>query len=154
MNAIHFYRAANWCYRKKIPFLPIIIRNVIFILFNSYIPPSAAIGKGTVFAYGAIGVVMHSDTKIGGGCVIGQGVTIGATEAFFSHYPPHKCPTIGNNCYIGAGARILGGITIGDGCQIGASAVVLRDVPRHSIVAGIPAKVIGQTPEDYLAIRP
>lgn len=152
MNAVHLYRIANWFYRKRIPIMPAVMRNIMFLLFNSYIPPSATIGKGTVFAYGAIGVVLHADSWLGSGCVIGQGVTIGASEAFFSGLP-NKCPSIGNNVYIGAGARILGDITIGDGCQIGAGAIVVRDVPPHSVVVGVPGRVIGQTPEDYLAIR-
>ncbi|KIF82710.1 serine O-acetyltransferase [Noviherbaspirillum autotrophicum] len=152
MNAIHLYRIANWFYHKRIPVIPAAMKNIMFLLFNSYIPPSATIGKGTVFAYGAIGVVLHADSKLGSGCVIGQGVTIGASEAFFSG-EPNKCPIIGNNVYIGAGARILGNITIGDGCQIGAGAVVIRDVPPHSIVVGVPGRVVGKTPTDYLAIR-
>lgn len=152
MNAVRFYRIANWCYRKRIPFMPAVMKNIMFLMYNSYIPPSATIGKGSVFAYGAIGVVLHANTRIGTGCVIGQGVTIGASEAFFSHLP-NKCPAIGNNVYISAGARILGNITIGDGCQIGAGAVVVRDVPAHSVVVGVPGRIIGQTSQDYLAIR-
>jgi serine O-acetyltransferase len=153
MNAIHFYRVANWFYRKRVPVVPAVIGNLMFFLYNSYIPPSASIGKRTVFAYGAIGVVLHSEARIGEGCVIGQGVTIGAAEAFASKKPT-RCPKIGNNCYIGAGARILGAITIGDGCQIGAGAVVLRDVPDHCVAVGVPARIVGQTAQDYLAIQP
>lgn len=151
MNAIHFYRVANWCHRKRIPLLPGIFRNVMFLLFNSYIPPSATIGQGTVFAYGAIGVVLHADSRIGRGCVIGQGVTIGASEAFFTR-EQNKCPVIGDNCYLGAGAKILGDIQIGEGCQIGAGAVVIKDVPAHSVVVGVPARVVGQTSAGYRAI--
>lgn len=152
MNAIHFYRFARWLHLQKLPFLPTIVRNLIFLVFNSYIPPSATIGEGSVFAYGAIGVVIHANATIGSNCLIGQGVTIGAAEAYVS--PDVKaCPTIGDNCYIGAGARILGGITIGANSVIAAGAVVLNDVPEHSVVVGIPAKVIGQTAADYLAIR-
>lgn len=153
MNAIHLYRAAHWLHQKRIPLLPTLLRNLIFLVFNSYIPPSAIIGRGTVFAYGAIGVVLHADAKIGCGCVIGQGVTIGAAEAYVSH-ERHRCPTIGDHCYIGAGAKILGDIVIGDRCQIGAGAVVIKNVPDHAIVVGVPARVVGETPPDFLAIRP
>lgn len=152
MNAIHFHRFAHWLYQQKIPFLPMVVRNLMFLVFNSYIPPSAEIGEGSVFAYGAIGVVIHANSKIGKNCVIGQGITIGASEAYVS--PDAKaCPTIGDNCYIGAGARILGGIHIGSNSVVAAGAVVLNDVPEHSVVVGVPAKVIGQTNADYLAIR-
>lgn len=152
MNAVQLYRFGNWCYRKHIPFVPTIIRNLIFLLFNSYIPSSASIGEGSIFAYGAIGVVIHANAIIGEGCVIGQGVTIGASEGFASSQE-NRCPIIGDHCYIGAGARILGGIKIGNRCQIGAGAVVLKNTPDNSIVVGTPGRVVGATQIDFLAIR-
>jgi serine O-acetyltransferase len=51
-------------------------------------------------------------------------------------------PIIGNNVYIGAGAKILGSITIGDNVIIGANAVVTRNVPPNCTVAGVPARII------------
>jgi serine O-acetyltransferase len=152
MNAVKLYRIGNWFYNHRVPFIPRIIRNLIFLLFNSYIPVSANIGKGSVFAYGAIGVVIHANAHIGQGCVLGQGITIGAAEGYISN-KVNKCPIIGDNCYIGAGAKIIGDIRIGNNCQIGASAVVLKDVPDNSVVVGIPARIVGQTPIDYKAIR-
>ena len=47
-----------------------------------------------------------------------------------------------NNVWIATGAKVLGPITIGDDVIIGANAVVVKDVPSHSIVAGVPAKII------------
>ncbi|WP_242877127.1 DapH/DapD/GlmU-related protein [Fusibacter sp. 3D3] len=49
---------------------------------------------------------------------------------------------IGNNVWIGENVSILSGITIGDGCIVGANSVVTKNVPKHTIVAGVPAKVI------------
>ncbi|MHC8321508.1 serine O-acetyltransferase [Pseudomonas sp. GB2N2] len=152
MNAVKLYRIGNWFYKRRVPIVPSIVRNVIFLLFNSYIPVSATIGKGSVFAYGAIGVVVHANARVGSGCVLGQGITIGAAEGYVSN-EVNKCPVIGDNCYIGAGAKIIGDIKIGNNCQIGASAVVLTDVPDNSIVVGIPARVVGRTSTDYRAIR-
>lgn len=51
-------------------------------------------------------------------------------------------PTIGNNVTIFAGAKVFGKITIGDDVVIGANAVVTKDIPSHSMVAGVPAKII------------
>lgn len=152
MNAIHLYRIGNWLFTRRIPILPSIIRNLIFLLYNSYIPPSARIGKGTVFAYGAIGVVIHADAVIGEFCVIGQGVTIGASEGYVSPQR-HACPTIDDHCYIGAGAKLLGAINIGARSQVGAGAVVIRDVPIGSIVVGVPGRVVGHTAPQYRAIQ-
>ena len=50
---------------------------------------------------------------------------------------------IGDDVWIGIGARILDGVTVGSGCVIGAGAVVIRDIPDYAIAAGVPAKVIG-----------
>lgn len=152
MNAIQLYRVAHWFHERRTPVVPKLIRNLIFLIFNSYIPPSANIGKKTVFAYGAIGVVVHADARIGEGCVIGQGVTIGAAEGYVSS-EKHACPSIGDHCYLGAGAKILGGIQVGSGCQIGAGSIVLHSLPDHSIAVGAPARIIGQTPADFRAIR-
>lgn len=153
MNAVKLYRIGNWFYERQVPIVPGLIRNLIFLIFNSYIPVSANIGKGSIFAYGAIGVVVHANAQIGRGCVLGQGITIGAAEGYVTS-EANKCPVIGDNCYLGAGAKIIGDIKIGDNCQIGASAVVLKDIPDNSIVVGIPARVVGQTAIDYKAIRP
>jgi serine O-acetyltransferase len=152
MNAIYLYRFGHWFHKRRIPVIPTVVRNLIFLLYNSYIPMSASIGRGSVFAYGAIGVVVHANAKIGEYCVIGQGVTIGASEGFVSSIV-NGCPTIGDHCYIGAGAKLLGPIKIGKCCQIGSGAIVLSEVPENSIVVGAPARVVGKTDADFLAIR-
>lgn len=81
------------------------------------------------------GVIMHKTAIVGRGCMIMQQVTLGQTG--------HSgAPTVGNNVYIGAGAKLLGDITIGDGAKIGANAVVLKDVPKNATAVGVPARII------------
>lgn len=152
MNALTLYRIGHACHRRHIPFVPVLMRNLSFLLFHAYIPSSAQIGTGTVLGYKGMGVVIHANAHIGDGCLIGQGVTIGSASAYVSSQP-QSCPRIGNHCYIAAGAKILGDIRIGDRCVVGANAVVVKDVPDSTIVAGVPAKPIGTTAADYLAIR-
>ena len=136
MNAVNGYRLERWLYVHKLTFLAKIIRGLIYLIHNSYIPYTAEIGKGTVFGYKVIGVVVHSHAKIGNNCVISQNVTLGGREG-------HKgVPTIGNNVHIGAGAIVLGGVTVGDNAVVGAGAVVLIDIPENCVAAGVPAKVL------------
>jgi serine O-acetyltransferase len=152
MSALRLYRFGNWCYRRQIPFLPTLARNLIYLVANSYVPSSASIGEGSIFGYGGMGVVIHANAVIGNHCVIGHGVTIGSAVGY-SSAKVMPCPTIGDNCFMGAGAKILGGIRVGNNCVIGAGALVLKDVADGSIVAGMPAKVIGAVDADYKAIR-
>lgn len=134
-NAMSLYRISNFM-NNKFKFFSKVIDAITYLVFNSYIPGSANIGKDSKFAYGGIGVVLHANSVIGEKVIIGQGVTIGR------QLDPDGVPEIGNNVYISAGARILGKIKVGDNVIIGANAVVIKDVPSNSIVAGVPAKVI------------
>lgn len=135
MNAITLYRAANFLHRKRIPLLPKLIKVTMFFLYNSMIPPECSIGSGSTFGHRGIGVVIHPRARIGERVLIGQGITIGGSMGAGP-------PTIGNDVWIGPGARMLGDITIGNNCLIGANAVVTKDVPDNCIVGGIPAKVL------------
>lgn len=82
--------------------------------------------------------------KIGKYCMIAADVTFTNGGHDRNSFEPNSGPlVIGNGCWIGNGARIVGPITVGDNAIIGAGAVVIRDVPPGSIVAGVPAKIIG-----------
>ena len=67
-----------------------------------------------------------------------HGVTLGGT----GKQKGKRHPTIGNNVFIGCGAKILGNITIGDNVKIGANAVILKDEPSNVTVVGVPGKVV------------
>lgn len=136
MNAINLYRKGCWCYNHHIPILPMIFKILTFLVFNSVVPYTSKIGAESKFAYGGLGVVVHSRAIIGYRVIIGQNTTIGRS------LDPEDYPIIGNNVYISAGARIIGKITVGDNVIIGANAVVNKDVPDNCIVAGVPAKII------------
>ena len=122
MNAIKLYRASRWFYNKKIPLMPKLLHGLIFLIFNSHIPYTCSIGKNTKFAYGSIGVVLHSHCTIGNNCIIGTGVTIGGNKS--SDINP---PQIGDSCYIATGAKVLGDIMVGSGSFIGANAVLTKN---------------------------
>jgi len=106
------------------------------LIFSSWIPGSAKIGRGTRFGYGGLGIVIHNRAIIGEDCVIDQNVTIGGTSKKYG------VPTIGSKVYIGAGAMVLGPITIGSNVVIGANSVVTKSIPDKSLVVGIPGRVV------------
>jgi serine O-acetyltransferase len=81
--------------------------------------------------YGTI--VVSPEARIGANCRIHPSTSIG-------YY--NGAPTIGNNVYIGPGAKLFGKITIGNNVTIGANAVVNKDVPDNVTVGGVPAKII------------
>lgn len=81
-------------------------------------------------------VRIKRNCKIGLNCTILPGVVIGNKHL----NSDDDWAIIGNNCYIGLGAKIFGKVTIGDNVTIGANAVVIKDIPSNTTVVGIPAK--------------
>lgn len=111
------------------------------------IPPNV-FGPGlNIPHYGPI--VINSNAKIGANCRIHNCVNIG-TKAGFSDL----APKIGNNVYIGPGAKIFGDIEIADGIAIGANSVVNKSFIEKGIgIAGVPAKKINDRGSDGLLIK-
>ncbi len=106
-------------------------RNV----YGIELPYSVKLGKEVVFEHQG-GIVIHGHVEIGDGCIIRQGVTLGNRNLD----DPFAAPKLGVGVNVGAGAKILGGVSIGDHAVIGANAVVLNDVPANELAVGIPAK--------------
>lgn len=123
-------------FKMRIPLLPQLIYRLIYFTNNCHVHYSTSIGKGTIIAYGGISVVIHKDAILGQNCVIESCVTIGGRSNL------KKVPTVGNNVFIGTGAKVLGNVKVGNNVIIGANAVVIHDVPDNSIVAGVPARII------------
>lgn len=80
------------------------------------------------------GIVIHPDVEMGPHCQLFQQVTLGTG-------PTPGVPRLGAHVFVGAGAKILGGVTIGDYAVIGANAVVITDVPAGATAVGIPAQI-------------
>jgi serine O-acetyltransferase len=107
-------------------------------IFGVDINPAARIGIGIMFDLGT-GIVIGETATIGDNCSLLQGVTLGGT----GKETGDRHPKIGNNVMIGAGAKVLGNIHVGDCSRIASGSVVLKEVPRETTVAGVPAKVVG-----------
>ena len=133
---ILIYWLGNILYRMRIPILPLIISWFNRFLFAVWIPSSVKIGKNFTLGYWGLGVVIHSNTKIGNNCLVAQNVTIGR------NFGDNKVPEIGDDVYIGAGSVVFGEIKIGDNVIIGSNSVINKDVPSNVTVVGNPMRVI------------
>ena len=121
---------------------------MVFPPFYSEFGKNLTLGKGVFINIGC----RFQDT---GGITIGDGSLIGhgSTLTTLNHSPdPERradmvpAPiVIGRKVWIGASVTVVPGVTIGDGAIVGAGAVVTKDVPAHTIVAGVPARVIRET---------
>lgn len=96
------------------------------------------VGSGFRLVHLGSVVRIKKTCKIGKNCTILPGVIIG-NKHFDSH---DEWVIIGDNCYIGADAKIFGSVNIGNNVTIGANSVVTKDIPDNAVVGGVPAKII------------
>ncbi len=136
LHAIIVYRIAHLLERLSVPVGPKLLMTVARWLTGIEIHPAARIGRGLFIDHGA-GVVIGETAVIGDQVTLFQGVTLGGT----GKERGKRHPTIGHHVVVGAGAKVLGNITIGSHSMIGANAVVIRDVPDHSTVVGVPGRI-------------
>ena len=99
----------------------------------------AVIGRGAEFGPGlvilhSVGVIVNTSVRAGGNVILEGSVTLGAEKK--------QSPTLGDNVFIGGGAKVIGGVRLGNRARIGANAVVISDVPDGATAVGIPAKVV------------
>ena len=119
-------------------FLSRMFEYIIRIVFSSDISCKAKIPHDVFFVHGH-NIVIGAYVTLGKNCKVFNGVTLGNK---YTEIEQSCQPTIGDNCVISTGSKILGSVNIGDNCIIGANAVVLDDVPSNSIAVGVPARVL------------
>ena len=108
--------------------------------FGISIPYDTSIDSGFYIGHFG-GIVVNRRCIVGKNCNISHGVTLGqANRGANKGYP-----RLGDNVYIGPGAKIIGGISIGNNVAIGANCVVTKDVPDNSVVVGVPGRVVSKT---------
>lgn len=107
---------------------------------GGYIGPDTVIKGSLTLPHGLHGIFISRYAEIGKNCLIYQNVTIGEVD--------RKAPVIGDNCLIGAGAVIIGGVKVGSYVKVGAGAVVNMDIPDGCTVVSQPVRMIGEKQEN------
>ncbi|MBN9221628.1 MAG: serine O-acetyltransferase [Mesorhizobium sp.] len=139
-HAIQTHRLAHWLWDQGRKDFALYLQSRSSSVFQTDINPAARIGKG-IFIDHATGLVVGETAVIEDDVSILHGVTLGGTGKAGGD----RHPKIRHGVLIGAGAKILGNIEIGHCSKIAAGSVVLSPVPHNKTVAGVPARVVGET---------
>jgi serine O-acetyltransferase len=107
--------------------------NLIYRKAPTLFITTSDIGEGLFIQHGFATII--SAERIGKNCWINQQVTIGYSNKT-------DCPVIGDNVFIHAGAKVIGGITLGNNVIVGANSVVVKNVPDNAVVVGNPARIV------------
>ena len=138
-HALQASRIAHWLWTDGQHSLALLLQSHISSAFGVDIHPAAQIGQGIMLDH-ATGIVIGETAIIEDDVSIMQAVTLGGT----GNESGDRHPKVRRGVLIGPGAHVLGNIEIGAGAHVSAGSVVLKEVPAHTVVAGVPAKVIGE----------
>ncbi len=147
--AVVVYRFGRWVYSIKIPvirqlmiFIYLVIDTICLAITGIHVQRESDIGPGLVIHNSNCIFILA--TRIGHSCTVNQGVSVASVRGT-------GWPTIGNNVYLGAGCKVMGGVTVGDNVVVSANSLVVADVPSDCTVMGVPARIISrQTVSPYL----
>ncbi len=144
IHALWLHRISHYLWEKGLFLLARFISHINRFMTGIEIHPAAEIGRGVFIDHG-MGVVIGETAVVGDGCLIYKGVVLGGTTT----EKTKRHPTLGKKIIVGSNACILGNITIGDQVRIGSGSVVVRDVPPHATVVGVPGRIIEQKKKDH-----
>ena len=137
------YRVSRLLYLVNVPVLKIFLRLIGYLIYKfsetflgASLKPGTDIGPGLYVGHTGL-IRIHWNAKIGKNFSIGPGVFVA-----YKGLGDRGVPQIGDNVYLGVGAKILGGIKIGNNVRVGANAVVLTDVPDGATAVGVPARIL------------
>ncbi|WP_085812245.1 serine O-acetyltransferase [Geoanaerobacter pelophilus] len=126
-----------------------LVRKLIFIpyrlLCHSYgcfLPVHARLGRRVIFKHSLYGIFISQQAVVGNDVVMLHQVTIGSNIDASNRI---SAPIVGDGVFIGAGAKLIGGITVGAGAKIGANAVVVTDIPARATVVLNKPRIIVQS---------
>lgn len=136
LHAVWMHRIAHALWRNGFKWLARFVSNTSRFLTGIEIHPGAQIGRGLFIDHG-MATVIGETAEIGDDVTLYHNVTLGGV----SWEKVKRHPTLEDHVVVGAGAQVLGPIVIGAHSRIGANSVVVKDVPPHSVVVGIPGRI-------------
>ena len=148
LHAIWFHKLAHWLWVHDRRLWARWVSHVNRFLTGIEIHPGATIGERFFIDHG-MGVVIGETAEIGDNVMVYQGVTLGGT----STRRVKRHPTLRDNVTVGAGAKVIGGITVGENSQIGAGSVVVTNVPANATVVGVPGHIVAYRDDSNGAIQ-
>ena len=132
---VHLFYGSFWRLRDKCKATKGGLRHLLYFAYlehcGSYIGLEAMIKSQPIFPHGIKGIFISKSATIGERIVIFQHVTIGSNNL---NDGEGGAPYVESDCYIGAGAKIIGRVKLGHHCRIGAGCVVWKDVPPNTTV--------------------
>ena len=146
-HALQTQRVSHWLWNSGRESLALFFQNRMSSEFAVDIHPAARMGHGIMLDH-ATGLVIGETAVVGNNVSILQSVTLGGT----GKDEGDRHPKISDGVLISAGAKILGNIRVGEGAKVGAGSVVLEEVPPHTTVAGVPARIVGRPSSDQPAL--
>ena len=151
VKAVFMHKISNFFAIAKFDLVARIISQLSRFFTGIEIHPKAKIGKNLFIDHG-MGVVIGETSEISDNVTIYHNVTLGGTSPSINTNEQRNSkrhPTLEENVVVGSGAQILGPVVVGKNSLIGANAVVTKDVPEKSIMAGNPAKKIGDATRGF-----
>lgn len=139
-QAVQAYRLGHWLWNAGRKDLSYFVQMRVSELFGVDIHPAARIGKGIMIDH-AHSIVVGETAVVGDNVSMLHSVTLGGT----GKEDDDRHPKIADGVLIGAGAKVLGNITVGHCSRIAAGSVVLETVPPMKTVAGVPARIVGES---------
>lgn len=147
--AVVVHRFGRWCYSINIPVIRqiliaiyLVVNTICLSVTGIHVHRESDIGPGLVI-HNCMGIFLLAK-RIGHSCTVNQGVSVTSIRGT-------GWPTIGNNVYLAAGSKVMGGVTIGDNVVVSGNSLVVSDVPSNCTVLGVPARIISrETVSPYL----
>ncbi len=132
-TAMILYRLMQWSRRYRLAPLELIFNKLNAVCCNCIIGRGAEFGPGLVIVQ-STGLVINGRVRGGSNVTLYHQVTLGGEE--------DRVPVLGNDVVIAAGAKVVGPVRIGDGATVAINSAVLRNVPAHTTVMGVPAQPV------------